>query len=252
MKGIGGKPYIDCQEAMADEMRSLGELNLEICHGIATSNIIAGVYGPGIKDSERFGNFLAMKKTLTPELESIKDMWNQMTHNQQNTFAKLYLKLYNPSTVVYLRQPKPGLDPILAYLKKGSEDVFTWTDNIQRFPNLRNWLEDIKGKVFDSYGRMIFFLHEHDCKLLIHRDGMAYRPHNSEFLWLNPTRSKKFFVYDEDTGDQHYVDTGSAFFNDLDMHGGDAGESMAWSLRIDGVFSKEFKRKIGIEGLDHY
>jgi hypothetical protein len=252
MKGIGNLPYVDCQQAMAEEMERLRDLNLEICHGIATGSILAGVYGPGIMESERFGNFLAMKKNLTPELSDLQGMWNKMTHNQQNIFAKLYLKLYNPSTVVYLRQQRPGMDPILAYLRKGDENLFDWTANMDGFPNLRRWLEDVKGPIFESYGRIIFFIHEHDCKLLIHRDGMSYVPHNNEFLWLNPTRSKKFFIYDEDTGDRHHVDTGAAFFNDLDMHGGEVGESMSWSLRIDGKFSKEFKRKIGIDHLDRY
>lgn len=252
MKGIAGKPYIDCQAAMPEEMERLKDLNLEICHGIATSNIIAGVYGPGIMESEKFGNFLTMKKNIASGMESIGGIWKRLNHNQQNTFAKLYLNLYNPSTVVYLRQPKPGLDPILAYLKKGDEDIFDWTDNIDKFPNLRKWLDDVRGSIFDSYGRIIFFIHEHDCKLLIHRDGMAYRPHNSEFLWLNPTRSKRFFVYDEDTEERHYVDTGAAFFNDLDMHGGDPQGSMSWSLRIDGRFSREFKKRIGIDGMGQY
>ncbi len=250
MKGIGGRPYIDCAEFL--DMDALASMDLEICSGIALSSPKAGVYGPGVKDSHKFNNFLNLKGKLSGDPKEMEYRWNKMTHDQQNVFAKLYLKLYNPSTVVYLRQPKKGLDPIAAYLKKSSADHFDWTQNIQHFPTLVPWLQSLEGPVFESYGRVLFFIHEHDCKLLIHRDGLSYMPHKSEFLWLNPGGTKKFFIYDETTDSRHYVDSTAAFFNDLDMHGGDPTEYASWSLRIDGRFSAEFREKIGVSHLSSY
>lgn len=247
MKGITGKPFVDCQEHL--DIPALKDLNLEICSGIALSDVKAGVYGPGVLDEETYGNFLTLKNKLSTTGDY---GWNRMTHNQQNTFAKLFLHLYNPSTTVYLREPNKGLDPILAYRKKSYKEYFTWNKNVEHFPKLRKWLDDLIGPVFTEYGRILFFIHEHDCKLLLHRDGPRYFPHHNEFLWLNPMMTKKFFIYDEDSTTKHLVETPAAFFNDLDMHGGEISESMTWSLRIDGVFSEEFRSKLGLQGIHIY
>lgn len=251
MKGINGKPYIDCSPYL--DVNSLNLMNLEICSGIALSSPKAGVYGPNIKDSQKYGNLLMLKSKIKGQPHELNYKWHMMTHDQQNIFAKLFLKLYNPSSVVYLREPKQGIDGIHAYMNKADKAFFDWTPNIIHFPTLRKWLDSLIGPVFESYGRILFFIHEHDCKLLIHRDGVAYAPHKNEFLWINPKASKKnFFIWDEDADVKHYVNTTAAFFNDLDMHGGDPSEYASWSLRIDGKFTDSFKQKLGIDHIEKY
>jgi hypothetical protein len=250
MKGIGEKPFIDCEPHL--DIKTLEDLNLEICTGIAISDIKAGVYGPGVDNAERYGNFMKMKNQMLADQTEVGERWRKMTHNQQNIFAKLYFHLYNPSTVCYLREPAKGADPILAYMRKGSGEAYAWTNNINNFPGLRTWLDSLIGTVFEQYGRILFFIHEHDCGLLLHRDGLKSVPHKNDFLWINPTALKKFYVYDEDTNTRHDVLSKAAFFNDLDMHGGDVTSQMTWSLRIDGVFTQQFKEKLGIEHLTEY
>lgn len=250
MNGIGGKPFIDCEQFL--DIKTLEDLNLSICTGIAVSDIKAGVYGPGVENTERYGNFMKMKNQMLSDQTEIGQRWKRMTHNQQNIFAKLYFHLYNPSTVCYLREPVKGADPILAYMKKGSEDSYEWTNNIKNFPELKTWLDSLIGTVFEQYGRILFFIHEHDCGLLLHKDGMKYVPHKSEFLWINPTGLKKFYIYDEHAGIKHDVHPKAVFFNDLDMHGGEPTSQMTWSLRIDGVYTQKFREKLGIDHLTHY
>ena len=250
MNGIDKKPFIDCEPHL--DIKTLEDLNLEICTGIAISDIKAGVYGPGVDNAERYGNFMKMKNQMLADQTEVGERWRKMTHNQQNTFAKLYFHLYNPSTVCYLREPAKGADPILAYMKKGSEDAYSWTNNINNFPGLKVWLDSLIGTVFEQYGRILFFLHEHDCSLLLHRDGLKSVPHKNEFLWINPMSLKKFYVYDEDTNTRHDVLSKAAFFNDLDMHGGDTNSQMTWTLRIDGVFTQQFREKLGISHLTQY
>jgi len=250
MNGIGGKPFIDCEKHI--DIRSLEDLNLEICAGIAISDIKAGVYGPSVANSERYGNFLKMKSQLATNDSDIGQLWKKMTHNQQNLFAKLYFHLYNPSSVCYLREAAKGLDHLTAHMKKGKKDHYKWTDNINNFPGLKIWLDRLIGSVFEEYGRILFFLHEHDCSLLIHRDNFLKFPHKNEFLWINPTSLKKFFIYDEDTDTRHAVHAKAAFFNDLDMHGGNVSSQMTWTLRIDGVFTQQFRETLGIADLTSY
>ncbi len=250
MQGIDGTPYIDCESFL--DMTSLQELELEITSGIAMSKMQAGIYGPGIVESAKYGNFLFMKKEIESNPELVKKYrWDQMDTNQKRLFLKLYKNLYSPNNSVYLKEAK-DMTNLQVYLDKANDTLYTWNDNIKHFPGLKSWLDELIGTVFTKFGRTLFFIHEHDCKLLTHRDGTQYRPHKTEFLWINPTGNKSFYIYDEATGQQHYVQSKAAFFNDLDMHGGDPTSSMTWSLRIDGVFTDEFRKKLGVENLVNY
>jgi len=250
MNGINNKPFIDCQDFI--DIDKLKSLNLEICSGIALSGPQAGVYGPGVIEEHKYGSFLSHKTKMQFDSEIVDSRWSEMDHNQQNIFLKLYKNLYNPSTTVYLREPRKDVSGLLSYKNKMSPEYFTWNNNIVHFPKLKLWLDDLIGTVFESYGRILFFIHEHDCELLLHRDGVTYYPHKNEFIWFNPTNNKKFYVFDEVENVRHDVESPAVFFNDLDMHGGDSTNSMTWSLRIDGKFTEDFKKKIGISEISKY
>lgn len=250
MQGIGGVPYIDVSPFL--DIDGLAALNQEICSGIALSQMKAGIYGPGIVESEKYGNFLFMQKEIESNPDLVKDYrWDQMDNNQRRLFLKLYKNLYSPNNSVYLKEAT-DLTNLQVYLDKANDQLYTWNDNVKYFPKLKEWLDRLVGTVFTHFGRTLFFIHEHDCVLLTHRDGTKWRPHKTEFIWFNPTGKKSFFVYDEDKKERHYVDTRAAFFNDLDMHGGDSTPNMTWSLRIDGVFTDEFRKNLGLDNMQHY
>jgi hypothetical protein len=248
MNGIGGKPYISAEHLI--DMSGIIALEKEICYGIARSEVLAGIYGPGIKDSHIYGNFLScMHKFNIDDNISMEERktFNSLTRNQKSLFFKLYNGLYSASTTVYLRTFKEeGLN---SYLGKSKADKTIETDNAKYFPNLMKWISALP---FAEIGRVLFFLHEHDCKLLVHRDGVKYTPHKNEFLWINPCGVKSFFIYDEEKDIEHVVDSKAVFFNDLDMHGGHPNSKLTWSLRIDGVFKDEFRRQLGIDHLTSY
>lgn len=250
MKGINGNAYISADDFL--DLSYLKNIELEICIGLALSEQKAGIYGPGIVEHEKYGNYLSYANQIESNpvlLEKYK--WNSMNQNQKRNFLKLYKKLYSPNNSVYIKDCK-DYTSLQSYLEKSNENFYKWNSNIQYFPNLKIWLDKLIGDVFTGIGRTMFFLHEHDCQLLIHRDGTAYRPHKNEFLWINPTESKSFFIYNEDTKEKHYVKSKSAFFNDLDMHGGDPNPTMTWTLRIDGIFTENFRKKLKIDQLLNY
>jgi hypothetical protein len=250
MKGIGEFPFIDASPFV--DIDGLLDLNAEICSGIAKSQHIAGIYGPGIVNSSRYGNFLHMQKEIESDPNLVKEYkWDQMNLNQKRLFCKLYKNLYSPNTSVYLKEAIDHTN-LQVYLEKANDKFYTYNDNIQFFPNVQKWLESLIGDVFTQFGRTLFFVHEHDCELLTHRDGTKYRPHKNEFLWINPTGIKNFFIYDEDREEKHYVKSRCAFFNDLDMHGGEKNSTMTWTLRIDGVFTDQFRKKLNIDQFQQY
>ena len=247
MKGINEQPYVDASAFI--DMETISSLEKEICYGIARSNVQAGIYGPGIKNVEQYGNFLGLSakyaKISIPSEE--RSVYESLNRNQRALFFKLYEELYSASTVVYLRTfTELGIN---SYTDKGKASKTKFTDNAQFFPKTLEWISKLP---FKEVGRVLFFIHEHDCKLLTHRDGTQYTPHSNEFLWINPCGNKNFFIYDEENDVEHTVNSKAAFFNDLDMHGGNPNNKMTWSLRVDGIFTDEFRKQLGIDQLTSY
>ena len=72
------------------------------------------------------------------------------------------------------------------------------------------------------------------------------QPHKNEFLWLQFHKRRPFFILDS-TGQKAFIDCQSMFFNEMDMHGSDAGEEGYFSFRVDGVFTDSFRKKLGID-----
>jgi hypothetical protein len=244
MKGIDNKPFINCHPFV--DISYLENNYKEICLQIAKSHIQQGVYGPGILKEDEYGSYIKfMRKYLKEDPELVSGLGR----DQQNIFFKLYEGMFSASTVSYIRNFK---DPasLKSYLRKSTADGTVWTANKEFFPDLINWI--YSELPFNEIGRILFFIHEHHCEIPIHRDGTEYHTHNNEFLWINPRSTKKFFIYNEETSEKNYVTTPVAFFNDLDLHGGDPINSMSWSLRVDGKFTDEFRKQLKIDHLTTY
>lgn len=244
MTGIDNKPFIDCQPFV--DISYLENNYKEICLNIAKSHIQQGVYGPGVFKEDEYGSYI---KYMRKYLKEDPTMVTGLTRDQQNIFFKLYEGMFSASTVCYIRNFK---DPasLKSYLRKSTADGTDWTENKEIFSELIEWI--YTQLPFTEVGRILFFIHEHHCEIPIHRDGTNYHPHTNEFLWINPRGTKKFFIYNEETGEKNYVTTPVAFFNDLDLHGGDPINSMSWSLRVDGTFTDDFRKQLKIDHLTTY
>jgi hypothetical protein len=248
MKGIIEKPYIDIEQFI--DMQALQSLHKEICYGIAQSTANVTIYGTGLPGDDRIKSFidLAMKYKESSDLFD-KEIFNNLDWNQKAKFFKLYEGMYNGSSVVTLRD-MPKDKRFQNYFFKGTASATEFTENVKYFPNLIDWI--YKLPVFREVGRIIFFMNEHGCDLQLHKDAPKEFPHREEFIWLNPTGKKKFFVYDEVGNVRHYIESKAAFFNSMDWHGGDAIPTLEYSLRIDGKFTEEFREQIGISHLETY
>jgi hypothetical protein len=51
---------------------------------------------------------------------------------------------------------------------------------------------------------------------------------------------------------KNYINANAAFWNDQDWHGGEVNREQEYGLRIDCVFTDEFRKKLGIEHLQNY
>jgi hypothetical protein len=142
-----------------------------------------------------------------------------------------------------------GLDILLttaktwndAWYRLSDKDHWTATPEIQHFPKLVEWIKE--SKVFQNTGRIIFFIQLPFCNSPKHVDEdfdripEPYKQH-PEFLWITQsTNGKELLVNGVKTD---YV----TWFNSYTTHETLPAPGLRWSLRIDGKFTDEFKKRI--------
>lgn len=121
------------------------------------------------------------------------------------------------------------------------------------------WLN--RQNIFSEYGRVNFFVTHKGSRTEVHRDYinpnsdltlLTPDQHNyisdlnepEQFILINFTTRKKFFLYDSLTNSKTYIPGTCNWFDASNFHGTDAVDQACYSLRIDGIFSKEFYTKI--------
>lgn len=145
--------------------------------------------------------------------------------------------------------PLKGLDILLtsaktwhdAWYKLGYKEHWTPTANIQNFPLLQTWINE--SNIFKQVGRQIVFIQLQNSSTPRHVDqDLKHAPeeyrNNSEFIWItSPSMGKKLFVNDVQTS---YI----AWFNSYKEHYTLSEPGLRWSIRIDGLFTDDFKEKL--------
>ena len=97
---------------------------------------------------------------------------------------------------------------------------------------------------FEATGRMIIMYDFNGRAVPAHRD------HDSpqlchEFIWLRTNFAKPFYMLDPASGEKLYVASHSAWFDTVNQfHGADCASGLAFSIRIDGRFTDDFRRQI--------
>jgi len=104
------------------------------------------------------------------------------------------------------------------------------------------------GHIFSEIGRVVVFFNDQHQFCLVHRDHNQFNvvENPDEFVWFNvfPDR-KRFYVLDGETGEKHYFDNHAIWFDTANWHGSDPCAFAAFTIRVDGVFTKTWRKKIG-------
>jgi hypothetical protein len=107
------------------------------------------------------------------------------------------------------------------------------------------WLMDfIETLPFKATGRMLIMYDD------IARPVTAHRDHASteichEFIWFRTNMKKPFYMFNHHTNEKKYIESYSAWFDTVNQfHGTDAGEGLTFSVRVDGIFTDEFRKRI--------
>jgi len=251
--GIAGKPYIDLSDHI--DLSGYDKLHPIICKNLieAKDHMYVGtLHAP--KDFLRLGEHEGTLKTLV----SVHHDFLQLPDDDPVKVNGLNFQ--DNDLAAYLKYALGGYDPYSFYLlydfKKNWRDdinVNGELECIKYFPELMSWVRSLIDKeVFSHIGRVVFFLIEHGGISIQHAHrGFPYGdnlyPEFSEepceFIHIQNNAGRKFFVADENNN-KTYINSRVSWFNDKDWHGGDPVTQSVYALRIDGVFTQQFKHKI--------
>jgi len=106
----------------------------------------------------------------------------------------------------------------------------------------------IRSLPFKSIGRCNLLGLEANDHATIHRDNYDKResPPINDFISFCPANNKRLFLWNEHAKEKKYVEGKIYTFNDMNFHGVDAAPFFRYSIRVDGVFTDEFRTRIAV------
>jgi len=267
INGINGHTYLDMEQYL--DMDTFDKLQPEILSGFAQARMYAKEgtwmtpgftfddmsYTPNWKPIYKaMQEFMLLSDNDPIKIEGMKLMPKDFKNFQERNVFTRYLKMalgaYDPYIYYYLWEEGDWGD------RPGERQL---TQESKYFPNVVNWVLKMKeDKIFSQIGRVIFFHCDADGIPFEHRDldaknGMNITyPHNNEFIHVRPNTKKAFYLWDPKTKNKTYLNTRAAWWNDQDWHGGERIMEQSYGLRIDGKFTEEFRKTLGIDHLDSY
>jgi hypothetical protein len=266
IKGINNLPYLDMSPYL--DMDQFDKLQPEILTGFALAREYAKE-GTWMKPGFTLDD-MSYKLSWKPIYQSM-DEFMELPKDDPIYQAGMALmpknfKNFQERNVFtrFLKMATGAYDPYIYYYlwEEGSWDDRTAPRNLtpeaEYFPHTVKWVESLIGTVFQDIGRVIFFHCEADGIPFEHRDLDAENgvnvvmAHRNEFIHIRPNTKKAMYLWDPETKDKTYLNTRAAWWNDQDWHGGERIMEQSYSLRVDGKFTEEFRKTLGIDHLESY
>ena len=105
-------------------------------------------------------------------------------------------------------------------------------------------MDFIRTLPFESTGRMLIMYDDVPREIPVHRDHIETNVLH-EFIWFRTNLKKPFYMLNHASGEKKYVEGYSTWFDSVNQfHGSDSCEGLAFSIRVDGKFTDEFRNKI--------
>jgi hypothetical protein len=142
--------------------------------------------------------------------------------------------------MVYLAHSSRG-HGLEAYYDLDRTDLWQPGDEAAEFSELMDFIATLP---FAATGRMLIIYDDSGREVPAHRDhDSAELCH--EFIWMRTNFAKPFYMLDPETGEKLYVAGHSAWFDTVNQfHGADASGGLSFSIRVDGRFTDDFRRRI--------
>ena len=141
------------------------------------------------------------------------------------------------SRMIYLAQSQlPD-----SYFDLDRTELWQRTEAATEFSLLMDFIDTLP---FKATGRMLIMYDDAPRPVPAHRDHIETELCH-DFLWFRTNLRKPFYMLNHKTNEKLYVDGYSAWFDSVNQfHGSDPVDGLSFSIRVDGVFTDEFKAKI--------
>lgn len=242
--GTPEQPWINTDRFL--DVERLKSLDLDIIKGICLASHDITAYGWNIVERN---DFIQARRYILDELPKddprrqafleLRTVRGDLNATALKLFTKLCFNTYSGGPCIVLRRP-------LVYALKNFAYATNDTGNVAFFPTLMQFIATLP---FAEIGRVLIFLTDHDLVTPLHQDD-SETPHKNEFLWFRSNLHKRFFVYENQQ--KHHIDSHSAFFNEHHWHGTDPLPQMCFSIRVDGVFTEQFRAQLGLTEATSY
>lgn len=128
-----------------------------------------------------------------------------------------------------------------SYLEISDPDKWRPSKHATQFDFLLKFIQTLPFKrtarimlIFDIDGQGVTAHRDHCMQDVCH-----------EFIWFSSNLKKKFYVYNKFTQEKLYITSHSAWFDTVNQfHGAEAVPGLNFSVRVDGEFTDEFRKKI--------
>tara|TARA_B100000029_G_scaffold504809_1_gene584324 strand:- start:76 stop:741 length:666 start_codon:yes stop_codon:yes gene_type:complete len=150
-----------------------------------------------------------------------------------------YLKDNLEVRTLYLTKLVDGIDESWdKYFLLDNSDY--WVDNTDvsdKFPRLKKMISKLP---FKNTARIFLIFTKKGCEIANHRDH-PYDEWRHEMIWIRFSDAKKFFVLENNQ--PIYIQGSSCWFDSKKIHGTET-DGYGVSLRVDGEFTDEFRKKL--------
>lgn len=238
MIDVLGHPYIDLDNFL--DIDNLEKITDDILLGIAKSRSSAGPTNSGT-------GYIDKTKKSTAEI--YREIVADPSHPYYNIIKSL--KNWEPYTFIQYKWPSHVLGQCILLRTSGNNN-YDKKDSVldcydlpakRYFDSFISWLD--KQNIFEGVGRIVIFLNDPYGKTIEHRDYDDGVSRKDNFIWINPLGRKKFYIRDE--YGKHYVTSKTCFFDSANIHGSEPTDTSTFSIRVDGIFSQQFKQITGLK-----
>ena len=141
------------------------------------------------------------------------------------------------SRMIYLAESK---EPD-SYFDLDRTELWQRSGAANEFALLMDFIETLP---FKATGRTLIMYDDVPRAVPAHRDHTETEVLH-DFIWFRTNLDKPFYMLNPQTGEKKLVEGYSAWFDTVNQfHGSDEIDKLAFSIRVDGVFTDEFKAKI--------
>ncbi len=143
------------------------------------------------------------------------------------------------SRMIYLAQSgRPD-----SYFDLDKPELWQPTHEANEFSPLMDFIATLP---FKATARMLIMYDDVARPISAHRDHESQEVCH-EFVWFRTNLGKPFYMLNHRTKEKLYVDSYSAWFDTVNQfHGTDPQDGLSFSIRVDGLFTDEFKRRIPV------